>query len=65
MTKTIKKKKKCTKAKWLAEETLHIAEGRREVKSRRERVAYTLLKAKFQRLASRDKAFLKKQCKVM
>ena len=58
------KQKKCTKAKWLAEETLHIAEGRRKVKSKGERVAYTQLNAKLQRLTSGDKAFLKKQCKV-
>ena len=49
--KTIQKKKKCKKAKWLSEEALQIAEKRREVKSKGERERYTLLNAEFQRIA--------------
>ena len=57
--KTIPKKKKCKKAKWLSEEALQIAEKRREVKGRGEKESYTHLNAEFQRLARRDKkAFL-------
>ena len=64
MTKTIPKKKKCKKAKWLSEETLQIAEKTRQAKGNRERERYTLLKAEFQRTARRDKkAFLSDQCK--
>ena len=55
VTKTIQKKKKCKKAKSLSKEALHIAEERREVKSKRERERYTQLSAKFQRTARRDK----------
>ena len=51
--KTIPKKKKCKKAKWLSEEALQIAEKRREVKSKGEKESQ--LNAKFQRLAKRDK----------
>ena len=59
MTKTIPKKKKCKKAKWLSEEALQIAEKRREVKSKGEKERYTHLNAEFQRIARRDKkAFL-------
>ena len=62
--KTIPKKKKCKKAKWLSEEALQIAVKRREVKSKGEKARYTHLKAEFQRIASRDKkAFLSDQCK--
>ena len=62
--KTIPKKKKCKKAKWLSEEALQIAEKRREVKGKEEKARYTHLNAKFQRIARRDeKAFLSKQCK--
>ena len=43
VTKTIPKKRKCNKAKWLSEEALQIAEERREVKSKREREIYTQL----------------------
>ena len=50
MTKTIFKKKKCKKEKWLSEETLQIAEERREVKGKGERERYGELKAGFQRL---------------
>ena len=64
MIKTILKKKKSKKAKWLSEEALQIAEKRREVKGKGEKERYTHFKAEFQRIASRDKkAFLSKQCK--
>ena len=64
MIKTIPKKKKCKKAKWLSEEALQIAEKRREVKGKGERERYTQLNAEFQRTAKRDKkAFLSDQCK--
>ena len=63
-TKTIPKKKKCKKAKWLSEEALHIAMKRREVKRKGEKERYTYLNAEFQRIARRDKkAFLSDQCK--
>ena len=59
MTKTISKKKKCKKVKWLSEEDLQIAEERREAKGKRERRSYIQLSAEFQRIARRDKkAFL-------
>ena len=62
--KTISKKKKCKKAKWLSEEALQIAEKRREVKSKGKKERYKHLNAEFQRLARRDKkAFLSDQCK--
>ena len=64
MTKTIPKKKKCKKAKWLSEEALQIAEERREAKGKGERERYTQLNAELQRIARRDKkAFFKEQCK--
>ena len=64
MIKTIPKKKKCKKAKWLSEETLQIAVKRREVKGKGEKKRYTYLNAEFQRTARRDKkAFLSDQCK--
>ena len=53
--KTIPKKKKCKKAKWLSEEILQIAEKRREVKSKGEKEMYSHLNAEFQRLARREK----------
>ena len=53
--KTVPKKKKSKKAKWLSEEALQIAEERREAKSKGERERYTYLNAEFQRLARRDK----------
>ena len=57
--KTIPKKKKCKKAKWLSEEALQIAEKRRESKSKGEKERYTHLNAEFQRIARTDKkAFL-------
>ena len=62
--KTITKKKKCKKAKWLFEEALQIAEKRREAKGKGEKERYTHLNAEFQRIARRDKkAFLSYQCK--
>ena len=62
--KTIPKRKKCKKAKWLSEEALQIAETRREVKGKREKERYSHLNAEFQRIARRDKkAFLSHQCK--
>ena len=64
MIKTIPKKKKCKKAKWLSEEALQIAEKRREEKGKGEKERYTHLNAEFQRMARRDKkAFLSDQCK--
>jgi len=64
-SKTIPKKKKCEKAKWLlSEEALQIAMKRREAKSKGEKERYTHLNAEFQRIARRDKkAFLSDQCK--
>ena len=62
--KTIPKKKKCKKAKWVSEEALQIAVKRREVKSKGEKGVYTNLNANFQRIARRDKKpFLSDQCK--
>ena len=62
--KTIPKKKKCKKAKWLSEEALQIAENRRDVKGKGERESYTQLNAKFQGITWKDKkAFLNEQCK--
>ena len=52
--KTISKKKKYKKAKWLSEEALHIAVKRREVKSKGVKERYTHLNAEFQRIARRD-----------
>ena len=64
MIRTIPKKNKYKKAKWLSEEALQIAEKRREVKSKGEKESYTHLNAEFQRIARRDKkAFLSDQCK--
>ena len=63
-SKTIPKKKKCKKAKWLSEEALQIADKRREAKGKEEKERYTHLNAKFQRIAWRDKkAFLRNQWK--
>ena len=62
--KTIPKKKKCKKAKWLSEDALQIAERRREVKGKGEKERHTHLNAEFQRRARRDKkAFLSDQHK--
>ena len=61
--KTIPKKKKCKKAKWMSEEALQIALKRREVKSKGEKERYTHLNAEFQRRARRDKkGFPSDQC---
>ena len=60
--KTMPKKKKCKKEKWLSEEALQIAVKRKEAKSKREKERYTHLNAAFQRIARRDKkAFLSDQ----
>ena len=62
--KTIPKKKKCKKAKWLSEEALQIAVKRREVKSKGEKERYAHLNAEIQRRERRDKKdFLSDQCK--
>ena len=66
VNKTIPKKKKCKKAKWLSEEALQIAEKRREAKGKGKKERYTHLNAEFQRIARRDKkAFLSDQCKAI
>ena len=63
-TKTIPKKKKCKKAKWLSEEALQIAEKRREAKGKGEKERDTYLNIDLQRIARRDKkASLSDQCK--
>ena len=62
--KTILKKKKCKKTKWLSEEALQIAVKKREAKSKGEKERYSHLNAEFQKIARRDKkAFLSDQCK--
>ena len=59
VNKITSKKKKCNKAKWLSEETLQIAEKRRETKGKREKKRHIHLNPEFQRIARRDKkAFL-------
>jgi len=59
VSKTIPKKKKCKKVKWLSEEALQIAEKRRQSKGKGERERYIKPNAEFQRIARRDqKAFL-------
>ena len=64
MVKTIPKKKKCNKAKWLFEEALQIAKKRKEAKGKGEKERYTHLNAEFQRRTRRGKkAFLSVQCK--
>ena len=63
-SKTIPKKEKCKKAKWLSDDALQIEVKRREAKSKGEKERYTHLNAEFQRIASREKkAFLSNQCK--
>ena len=60
MIKTIPKKKKCKKARWLSEEALQIAEKRREVKGKGEKEKHIHLNAEFQRIERRyKKAFLR------
>ena len=62
--KTISKRNKCKKAKWLSEEALQTVMKRREVKGKGEKEIYTHLNTKFQRRARRDKkALLRDQCK--
>ena len=62
--KTIPKKKKCKKAKWLSKEALQIAEKRRKAKGKGKKERYNHLNAEFQRIAQRDKkVFLSDQCK--
>ena len=62
--KTIPKKNECNKAKWLSEETLQIAEKRKDEEDKEEKERYTHLNAEFQRIARRDKkAYLSDQCK--
>ena len=61
--KTVPKKRKCKKAKWLSEEALQIAVKRREVKSQREKERYKHLNAEFQRITVRDKKAFSDQCK--
>ena len=61
--KTIPKKKKYKKVKWLSGEALQIGVKRREAKSKGEKERYTHLNAEFQRIARRDKAFLSDQLK--
>ena len=64
--KTISKKKKCEKVKWLSEEALQIDKKRKDVKGKGEKERYTHLNAEFQRIARRDKkAFLSDQCKEL
>ena len=64
--KTIPKKKKCKKTKWLPEEALSITEKRRKAKGKGEKERYTHLNAKFQRITRRvKKAFLSEQCKAI
>ena len=65
LIKTIPKKKKCIRAnEWLSEESLQIAEKRRDMRGKGEKERYTHLNAEFQRIARRDKkAFLSDQCK--
>ena len=63
VTKTMPKKKKCKKEKWLADEALQMAE-QRDSKGKGEKESYSQLNTLFQRIARRDKkAFLNEQCK--
>ena len=63
-SKTIPKKNKCKKAKWLPKEALHLAVKRREAKGKGEKERCTHLNGEFQKIARRDKkAFLSDQCK--
>ena len=64
VTKTIPKKKKCGKAKWLSEEALQITEKRQETKGKRDKERYIHLNAELQRIERRDKkVFLSGPCK--
>ena len=60
--KTIPKKKKSKKEKWLSEEALQIAGERREVKSKEEREKYIQLNAEFPKIARREKGFFDEWC---
>ena len=62
-SKTIPKKKKCKKAKWLSGESFQISVQRREAKSKEEKKRYKHLNEEFLRIARRDKAFISDQCK--
>ena len=64
VAKTIPKKKKCKKTKWLSEEALQITEERRDMKGKGQRERYTGLNGEFKRITGRDKKpFLNEQCK--
>ena len=64
VTKTIPKKKKCKKVKWLSEEVLHTAEKRREAKGKGEKERFNQLNVEFRKISRRDKkALLSDQCK--
>ena len=63
--KTIPKKKKCKKAKWLSEEALQTAMKRREAKSKGEKERYTHMNAEFQRIARRDKENFVRQSLIL
>ena len=64
MIKTIPKKKKCKKTKWLSEEALRIAVKRREAKGKGKKERYTHLNAEFQRIVRKyKKALISDQCK--
>ena len=62
--KTVPKKKRCKKARWLSQEALQIGEKRRELKGKEGKERYAHLNADFQRIARGDKkTFLSEQCK--
>ena len=62
--KTISRKKKCKKAKWLSEEALQIAEEKKKAKGKGEKKRYTHLNTEFQRIARKDrKTFFSDKCK--
>ena len=62
--KTIPKKKKCKKSKWVSEEAVQVTLNRREAEVKGEKERYPHLNAEFQRIARKDKkAFLSDQCK--
>ena len=62
--KTIPKKKKCKKAKWLSEEALQTAEKSRDAKCKGKKERYTHLNAELQRIVkNKKKASLSDQCK--
>ena len=63
VTKTITKKKKCKRAKWLSAKSLKIAEKRRDTKGKEERERYSQVNVEFQRIARRDEKALSEKCK--